>query len=156
VVASSIAGALDSARLGHRGPFIVVETVVTLSRARMEQQSALIVSRDPVAAALLGALAELQRLEPIFYRDAEGPTVLALLEQARPAVAIVDVAHDSGASPQFFRRAAGLNARVVIFGDDETGALTRRCAAEYGVDAVVLPADVRSLTEILRGASQQP
>jgi DNA-binding NtrC family response regulator len=118
----------------------------------MEQQSALIVSRDPVAAALLGALAELQRLEPIFYRDAEGASAVSLLEEARPVVAVVDVAHDSGASPRFFSRAAGLRTRVVLFGDHGTDDLTRRCAAEYGLDAVVLPADVRALTDILRAA----
>jgi DNA-binding NarL/FixJ family response regulator len=118
----------------------------------MEQQTALIISRDPVAAALLGALSELQRLGPVFYRDAEGASALSLLEEARPVVAVVDVAHDSGASPQFFRRAAALGARVVIFGNHETDELTRRCAAEYGLDAVVLPADVRALTDILRAA----
>jgi hypothetical protein len=116
----------------------------------MELPTALIVSRDPIAAALLGALAELRQLEPVFYRDAEGSTAVALLDAARPVVAVVDVAHDSGASPRFFHRAAALGTRVVLFGDAETDALTRRCASEYGLDAVVLPADVHALVEILR------
>ena len=116
----------------------------------MELPTALIVSRDPIAAALLGALAELRHLEPVFYRDAEGSTAVALLDAARPVVAVVDVAHDSGASPRFFHRAATLGTRVVLFGDAETDALTRRCASEYGLDAVVLPADVHALVEILR------
>src|SRR5688572_31352308 len=77
-------------------------------------QKVLILSDDPVAAALIGALVERARLEPTFMTAGESAD--RALARVKPALAIlVDALSDTAGSDIFLARARGRRVPVAVF-----------------------------------------
>ena len=103
----------------------------------VEPKSVLVTSTDPLAAALLGALVELEGYTPHFLREREGPR--AALRRVRPAVVLIDCDSAEARSASVIGPAKMLGTRVALFGRPAIAALVERCAAEFGVAILAVP-----------------
>ena len=103
----------------------------------MEAKSVLVISPDPLAAALLGALVELEGYAPHFLREREGPR--DALRRVRPAVALVDCDSPEARRAAVIGPAKMMGVRVALFGRPAIAALVERCAAEFGVAILGVP-----------------
>lgn len=114
----------------------------------MGARSVLIFSTDPLAAALLGAAAELAGVTPCFA--AHGETPRDALLRTRPAIALVDCDHEQACTESFFGPALMAGARVVIFSSSRSHRRLEPIAEEFGVRTITLPIDVGTLARVLR------
>jgi DNA-binding response OmpR family regulator len=110
----------------------------------------LIISTDPLVAALLGAWAELERYRPVFDQGGESPQ--AAVERHRPALLLVDVEHRDGASDEFLRRQREAGRPVVLYGSGRTREDVRARAERHGLGWLVLPADRTAFADTLAKA----
>src|SRR5581483_7092760 len=104
-------------------------------------------SVDPLAAALLGAAAELAGFTPQFAASAESPRDALL--RTRPAVALVDCDHNDACTESFFGPALMAGARVVIFSSSRSSRNLQPIAEEFGVRTITLPIDAAALARVL-------
>ena len=120
----------------------------------MAQPPALIISRDPVAAALVGGAAEVAGLAPQFVPATANP--VDILRASVPAAVLTDCEHPVIRDSAFIGPALMTGARVAIFcngADPEATHLGRTTAARLGVDYFELPADAEQLTRFLAEAA---
>jgi hypothetical protein len=107
----------------------------------------LILSPDALSVALLGALVELEGLQPVFA-SAEEPPREALL-RTRPRVVLIDIEHPNAVAAQFIGPATMVGARVLLFGPAHaTGALSQ-AAADHALDSFTLPIERAQLARLL-------
>lgn len=103
-------------------------------------RSALILSHDAVAAALIGGSAELAGLAPAYPRRSE--SVRAAVRRLRPACLLADCEQDDASVEAFIGPAMMMGARVVVFcpaRDAEAITRARRLAQRYGIAFFQLP-----------------
>lgn len=114
----------------------------------MSPRAVLIFAADPLAAALLGAAAELAGHEPHFPRQGEGPR--AALLRVRPRLALIDCDHEDACSDSFVGPALMTDARVLLFHSARTRRDASVFARRLGLTVLSLPADTETLFRLFR------
>jgi len=110
----------------------------------VSRTSILILSADPLAAALLGAAVELTGFTPRFAVANESPR--SALLRIRPALVLIDRDDQEACTDAFIGPALMAAARVVIFHSPRS---TGRPGSWPAVRTVVLPLDVDELARVL-------
>jgi hypothetical protein len=110
----------------------------------------LILSTDPVAAALLGALVETIGYLVRFYHPPESPD--NTLRRTKPSVALVDCADPTLMNDEVLGRARMRGISVLIFGSPDAVRRVSAIAHEHSLGAVVMPATSDMLDEALQTA----
>lgn len=114
------------------------------------QQLVLILSHDPLAAALLGGLVETLGYQVQFRRPPESPE--DSLRRLRAKICLVDCADPLASREEFFGRAAMRGVCVVVFGTREALDRVRDLAAEHRIEMLLMPPDVDELEAVLQRA----
>ena len=112
----------------------------------------LVLSDDPMGAALLGVLTEMADCVPAFPNPGERPE--DALARVRPVfVVLLDASLEAARSDLFFARAAKRHIRIAIFGvpGREVPDFEAR-ARERGIPSFALPIDLPRFTEVLAKA----
>ncbi len=119
----------------------------------MKARGVLVLSLDPLAAALIGAAAELAGFGACYPSSTENPR--EALMRTRPRVVVVDCDHDA-ASESFFGPALMAGAQIVVFSSPRSERSLEPIAESFGVRTLHLPIDVavigRLLEECVRGS----
>jgi DNA-binding NtrC family response regulator len=110
----------------------------------------LILSSDPVAAALLGGLVETLGYLVRFYRPPEPPDIA--IRRERPSIAMIDCADPTLMKEDVLGRARMRDISVVIFGTPATLQIVRALVAEHDLDTLIMPSSLDALDETLRNA----
>lgn len=108
----------------------------------------MVLSPDALGAALVGALAELLGLRPVF---ATSETAGALLRRERPTYLLIDCTHERATDESLIGPALMMGARVILFGDARSTHALRPVAIRMRLGLVVLPRDTDDLLAILSG-----
>jgi hypothetical protein len=114
----------------------------------VSRHAVLIFAADPLAAALLGAAAELVGHEPHFPRQGEVPR--AALLRVRPRLALIDCEHQDACSESFVGPALMTEARVLLFRSARTHRDASDFATRLGLTVLSLPADTETYLRLLR------
>lgn len=116
----------------------------------MSPQAVLILSSDPLAAALLGAAVELAGHMPHFAR-AEEPAKPALM-RVRPRLILVDCDHAEACSDEFVGPAIMTGGRVILFRSNRSTAGQSDLSERLGLRVLNMPSEHESITSILTEA----
>lgn len=114
----------------------------------MSRHPVLVVSPDPLAAALLGAAVELAGHAPHFPQPSEGAR--ASLRRVRPRLTLVDCDHEDACSDAFVGPALMTGSRVILFRSRHTRRDIGDLADRLGVIVIELPTEYEALTEVLQ------
>jgi DNA-binding NtrC family response regulator len=114
----------------------------------VSRHAVLILSADPLAAALLGAAIELAGHVALFPQ--QGESARAALVRLRPRVVLVDCSHEEACSEAFVGPAMMLGARVLLFAGPGDGAAAAGFALRLGLTIMELPVDLEQLAAHLR------
>lgn len=109
--------------------------------------TALILSPDPLAAALLGAAVELAGMT-IAFADA-GESAAQAFRRVRPAILLVDAGDESSCVAELLGPAMMTGTRSILFGGAATVAMRREQARQYRAETLVMPRDVNRLQQLL-------
>lgn len=119
-------------------------------------QTTLILSDQPVLAALLAMVVELAGHRPEFAVDG-GRLEHALQRSPLARVALVDERHPAARSDLFFARAAKRGVTIILFGAPARREALMREAATRGIGWIQLPIDAAQLAQTLeRTAAREP
>jgi hypothetical protein len=124
------------------GAFVVVAAAPDVKRSAV-----LILSEDPLAAALIGAAVELTGLEPTFPAAQDQPREALLRE--RPGLVLLDCDHAT-CGPNFVGPAMMTGARVILVTSGRNRGDGGSVASQFGLRSLALPADVAAIAEALR------
>jgi hypothetical protein len=113
----------------------------------VSRQAVLIISSDPLAAALLGAAVELAGHMPNFAGDDE--RVRAALLRVRPRLILVDCDHEEACTDEFVGPAIMTGARVILFRSNRSIADRTEFSDRLGLRVVDMPKEHDSITELL-------
>ena len=108
----------------------------------------LVLSSDPLAAALLGAAIELAGYAPRFPHSNE-PARTALL-RARPRLVVVDCDHEEACSDAFIGPALMTGSRVLLFRSRRSKRDASELSTRLGVRIAEMPMDHEPLSQLLR------
>jgi hypothetical protein len=112
----------------------------------------LVLSPEPLVAALVGMLLELEAYEPAFAAPEESPE--DAVTRVRPlAVIMLDGGLDAARSDLFFARVAKRRVPVLLFAEPAAGAEVAALAEARGLPFVVLPTDRATLARVLRSTT---
>ena len=109
--------------------------------------TALVLSDDPLAAALVAAAIEHYGVRPVFPGAGESPR--DALRRLRPRVVLVDCEHGTACSESFFGPATMTGARIILYGAPELADDLRSLAAKHNLKSIVLPTDPEALGRLL-------
>lgn len=116
--------------------------------ARSVVGSILVLSEQPMIAALVGGLLELEGCKPVFAGRQEGPA--AALQRLRPLGAVlVDCEISAAESDLFFAVANRHGIRVVVFGSSHEAHRIGRIASARGISWFTLPPEPERLRAAL-------
>lgn len=115
------------------------------------QQLVLILSHDPLAAALLGGLVETLGYSVHFRRTPESAE--DSLRRVRAKICLVDCADPRACREDFFGHATMRGICVVIFGTSEALERVRDVAVAHHIDMLLMPPDLDDLDEVLQRAA---
>jgi hypothetical protein len=107
----------------------------------------LVLSSDPLTAALLGAAIELAGHAPRFPQSAESPRNALL--RARPRLVVIDCDHEDACSEAFIGPALMTGSQVVLFHSHRTRRDVSEMAERLGLLMVEMPQEHESLTSLL-------
>jgi hypothetical protein len=107
----------------------------------------LVLSSDPLAAALLGAAIELDGHIPEFPQADESPR--SALLRVRPQLVVVDCDHEDACSESFVGPAMMTGSHVVLFRSRHTKRDVSEMAERLGLRTVGMPEEQESLTALL-------
>lgn len=107
----------------------------------------LVLSSDPLAAALLGAAIELAGHAPRFPQSAESPRNALL--RVRPRLVVIDCDHEDACSEAFVGPALMTGSQVVLFRSRRTRRDVSEMADRLGLRTVEMPQEHGSLTSLL-------
>jgi hypothetical protein len=113
----------------------------------VSRHAVLIFSSDPLAAALLGAAAELAGYDPSFSRANEPPR--AALLRVRPRLVLVDCDHTDACTDAFVGPALMTGAQVLIFRSRRSVRDASDLARRMQVVLLDLPLEGDRLTKVL-------
>ncbi|MEO8623425.1 MAG: hypothetical protein ABI625_20280 [bacterium] len=114
----------------------------------MSLQSVLILSSDPLAAALLGAAVELASHLPHFQR--QGESARTALLRVRPRLALIDCDHEESCSDEFIGPAIMTGAKVLLFRSLRTKRDMSELAGRLSLRTVDMPSEHTLLTSLLK------
>ena len=113
----------------------------------MRPKSVLILSADPVVAALLGAAVELQNFTPLFADADESPREALL--RLRPRLVLVDCQHGTACADAFFGPAMMTGARIIVFGPQWLRQNLADLGERHDVVTLVLPDNLAELSRLV-------
>ena len=113
----------------------------------VSRQDVLILSPDPLAAALLGAAVELAGHAPHFSRHAE--SARDALRRVRPRIALIDCDDEEACSDTFVGPALMTGAKVHLFRSRHTRRDRTVFAGRLGLSVMTLPLDHDALVTVL-------
>ncbi len=116
----------------------------------MSRHAVLVLSSDPLAAALLGAAVELAGHAPRFPQSEEAAR--AALLRVRPRLVLIDCDHEDGCSDAFIGPALMTGSRVLLFRSRRTRRDATELAARLGVEVMDMPMEHESLSRVLARA----
>ena len=116
----------------------------------MSRHAVLVLSSDPLAAALLGAAIELAGHVPRFPQSEEAAR--AALLRVRPRLVVIDCDHDDGCSDAFIGPALMTGSRVVLFKSRHTRRDSSELSQRLGLQVMDLPMEHESLRQLLHHA----
>jgi chemotaxis response regulator CheB len=114
----------------------------------VNRHAVLVVSSDPLAAALLGAAIELAGHAPLFPQNGEG--VRDALLRVRPRLVVIDCDHEEACSDAFIGPALMTGSRVLLFRSRRTQRDASELADRLQLQVVDMPAKHETLTQLLR------
>ena len=114
----------------------------------MSRDPVLVLSSDPLSAALIGAAIELAGYAPRFSQPDESPR--NALMRLRPPVVVVDCDHEDACSEAFVGNALMTGSRVLLFRSRRTRNDASGLANRLGLRVVEMPMEHESLTRVLR------
>jgi len=107
----------------------------------------LVLSSDPLAAALLGAAIELAGLAPRFPQSAESPRNALL--RVRPRLVLIDCDHEDACTEAFVGPALMTGSQVLLFRSRRTRRDVSEMVDRLGLRTVDMPREHQSLTSLL-------
>lgn len=113
----------------------------------VSSSAVLVLSSDPLAAALLGAVIELQGRTPQFPQADESPR--AALLRVRPHMVVVDCDHEDGCSESFIGPAIMTGSQVILFRSRRTRRDVSEMAHRFGLRTIGMPDEHELLTSLL-------
>ena len=113
----------------------------------VSRDTVLVLSSDPLAAALLGAAIELAGRAPKFPRADESPR--SALLRVRPRLVVIDSDHEDACSEAFVGPALMTGSQVVLFRSRRTQRDVSEMADRLGLRTVEMPGEHDSLTSLL-------
>lgn len=116
----------------------------------MSRQAVLIVSSDPLAAALLGAAVELAGHIPHFVRA--GERTRAALMRMRPRLVLVDCDHTEGCSDEFVGPAIMTGSRVILFRSSRSTRDQNEFSQRLGLRILDMPTEHGAITAVIKEA----
>ena len=116
----------------------------------VSRHAVLVLSSDPLAAALLGAAIELAGHAPRFPHSDEAAR--AALLRVRPKLVMIDCDHEDGCSDAFIGPALMTGGRVLLFRSPRARRDVTELAGRLGVRVIDMPVEHESLTHILQQA----
>lgn len=114
----------------------------------MSGSAVLVLSSDPMAAALLGAAIELAGYEPQFPQADEAARNALL--RVRPGLVVIDCDHEDACTDAFVGPALMTGSRVLLFRSRRTRRDASEFALRLGVMVVELPVEHEALSQLLR------
>lgn len=120
----------------------------------VNRHDVLILSTDPLAAALLGAAVELAGHAPVFAAPAEGAR--SALLRLRPHVVLIDCDHDDACSDAFVGPALMVGARVHFLRSPRSRRDVGDTARRLGISVIDLPAAHDTLASLLHDLPISP
>ena len=114
----------------------------------MSRHSILVLSSDPLAAALVGAAIELSGHAPRFPQSEEAAR--AALLRVRPRLVVIDCDHEEACSEAFIGPALMMGSRVMLFRSRRTRRDVSELVTRLGLRVVEMPIEHDSLSEVLR------
>ena len=114
------------------------------------EQLVLILSHDPVAAALLGGLVETLGYEVHFARPPESAD--DSMRRVKPRICLVDCTDPGSCRSEFFGRATMRGVCVIIFGTPDALERVREVASANNLEMLLMPPDVEALEFALQRA----
>jgi hypothetical protein len=136
--------------LPDRGPTPVITHDAMLPPAPDDEVSrtpVLVISSDPLAAALLGAAIELAGHAPRFPQAAESSRHALL--RVRPRLVVIDCDHEDACSEAFVGPALMTGSQVVLFRSRRTRRDVSEMVDRLGLRTVEMPQEHGSLTSLL-------
>jgi DNA-binding NtrC family response regulator len=116
----------------------------------VSRQAVLIISSDPLAAALLGAAVELSGHMPHFVRADE--RARAALLRVRPRLVLIDCDHTEACSDEFVGPAIMTGARVILFRSNRSAADHGDFSDRLGLRILNMPTEHEAITTIITEA----
>ncbi len=113
----------------------------------MSRHAVLILSSDPLAAALLGAAVEIAGHVPHFSR--QGEPVRGALLRVRPKLVLVDCDHEEGCTDEFVGPVLMTGGKVLLFRSHRTERDRTEFAERLSLRIVDMPLDHREITAVL-------
>ena len=113
----------------------------------MSRHAILVLSSDPLAAALLGAAIELAGHAPRFPQSEE--MARGALLRVRPALVIIDCDHEEACSEAFIGPALMTGSRVMLFRSRRTRRDMSELAGRLGLSVLEMPIEHDSLSSVL-------
>src|SRR5262245_51938447 len=113
----------------------------------VSRKPVLVLSTDPLAAALLGAAIDLAGLAPAYPHSDESPR--GALLRVRPSLVVVDCDHEDACSEAFVGPALMTGSQVVLFRSSRTVRDVSEMADRLGLRTVEMPQEHASLTSLL-------
>ena len=114
------------------------------------EHQVLILSHDPVAAALLGGLVETLGYEVQFGRPPESPD--DSIRRLKPRICLVDCTDPESCRSEFFGRATMRGICVIIFGTPAALERVRDVARAHNLEILLMPPDAEALEAALQRA----
>ena len=116
----------------------------------MSRQAVLIISSDPLAAALLGAAVELAEHMPHFVRADE--RARSALLRVRPRLVLIDCDHEEACTDEFVGPAIMTGAHILLFRSNRTTADRAGFSERFDLRILDMPREHGEITAILREA----
>ena len=114
----------------------------------VSRQAVLIISSDPLAAALLGAAVELAEHMPHFVRADE--RARAALLRVRPRLVLIDCDHEEACTDEFIGPAIMTGAQLILFRSKRSTADRTALSQRLEIRILDMPTEHEELTEILK------
>ena len=118
------------------------------------QQLVLVLSRDPVAAALLGGLIETLGYAVCFARLPEVPE--ESVRRLHPRICLIDCTDAHSCRTEFLARATMRGVSVVIYGTTEALERARTTAMAHDIEMLRMPPTTEDLELVLQRAGTDP
>src|SRR4051812_47635978 len=145
---AELAGPRDRLPVRHDIPSLTAH--VSEHRYRPTAAVALILSADPLAAALLGAAIELTGCSVAFAAPDESGA--KAFRRIRPSFLLIDAGDENSCTGELLGPAMMTGTRAIVFGGGATVALRRELARQFQLETLVMPRDASLLPQLVSSA----